>query len=127
MRELKRLHATRIMASKEALDAAIWPEGSLVLRFAQDEAFVMPPVSQPDLSDPYAIVIEENGFAGVWVEPGYADSFLRSSAEWQPPSVRPTFTQGAIAGIPAKVYFEEDRVLIITRAPYTHDFEERMP
>jgi hypothetical protein len=42
------------------------------------------------------------------------------------PNGRPAFAQGAVAGIPTKLWLEDDQVLFIVPAPYAADFAERM-
>lgn len=126
MPELKRLSATRIVATPAALDAARWPHDALALRIAPDEVLIFSAVSAEIVNDPHAIVVPDAGFAGVWVDADEALDFLERSCEWELPSARPAFAQGAVAGLPMKLWFEEDRVLFIVPAPYATDFEERM-
>jgi hypothetical protein len=122
---LSRLSAARIVASAQALDSAPWPEGTQVLRIAQDEVLAIPDPGNVQLSDPDAIVEADPGFAGVWWPSAEALEFLSRTCEWELPARRPAFAQGAVAGIPAKIWFEPERVLIIVPAPYAFDFEER--
>jgi hypothetical protein len=117
--------ATRIVAKPEALNAASWPADALVLRIAQDEVLVLPPVDSVKLVDEHAIVVTDTGFAGVWLAKVEAEMLLERVCDWELPKERPAFAQGAIAGIPAKVWLETERVLIMVPAAYTHDFEER--
>ena len=123
---LKRLPATRIVATPVALDEVVWPEEALVLRFAPDEVLVMPPLGSVPVSDSHAIIIAEGGFAGVWLTAAEALAFLERACEWEIPNERPTFAQGAVAGIATKIWLEEERVLFVVPAPYAHDFEERV-
>ena len=126
MPALKRLPATRIVATPATLDGVVWPDEALVLRFAPDEVLVMPPLGSVPVSDPHAIIIADGGFAGVWLTAGEALAFLERACEWEIPSGRPAFAQGSVAGIATKIWFEEERVLFIVQAPYAHDFEERL-
>jgi hypothetical protein len=123
---LNRISATRIVATPAALDAATWPAEALVLRFAPDEVFITPPAEQVSLTDPHTIVIAEGGYAGLWLSATEALDFLERACEWELPSERPAFAQGAVAGIPAKLWLETERVLFIIPAPYAADFEERL-
>ena len=130
MPELKRIAATRIVAKTAALDAADIPQSSLVLRFAADELFVTPPLLDETIiltHDPHAILIAEGGFAGIWLDAAEAAVFLQKNCEWKLPNGRPTFAQGAVAGIPTKLWLETERVLFIVPAPYVTDFAERLP
>lgn len=126
MPELNRLPATRIVATPAALDNVPWPADSLVLRTAADEALVMPPVADLQLADPYAIVVAEGGFSGVWLAADIALAFLERTCEWELPVERPAFAQGAVAGIPTKLWLEAERVLLVIPSPYGHDFTERL-
>lgn len=126
---LKRIAATRIVAQPTALDAADIPQSSLALRFAADELFVTPPLQDESVilsHDPHAIVISEGGFAGAWLDTETAVNFLQKNCTWELPNGRPAFAQGAVAGIPTKLWLEDDQVLFIVPAPYAHDFAERM-
>lgn len=125
MLALNRLSATRVVATPEALNAAQWPDGSLALRIAQDEVLVLPQVEEPSVNDAHAIVVKDSGFAGAWLSKAEAEALLERTCDWELPKARPALAQGAIAGIPAKVWLEEERVLIVVPAPYIHDFEER--
>ena len=128
MPALEQLSATRIVATPAALDAAAWPQGALVLRTAPDEALVTPVVGQDLIlpHDPHAIVARETGFAAAWVAADEALEFLERSCEWELPFERPAFAQGAVAGLPLKLWLERDRVLFIVPAPFAADLEERM-
>lgn len=126
MLELKRIPGTKIAATPAALDSAKWPEGTLVFRIAADEALITPPVADVQVNDPYAIVVADSSYAGAWLPMAEALALLERTCEWEIPGERPAFAQGAIAGIPAKLWLEKDRALFILPAPYVADFEERM-
>ena len=123
---LEYIPMTHIVATPAALDATVWPDNAHVLRVAQDEALVFPPIPDLALDDPYAIVVEDGGYVSVWLPMDVALAFLERACEWAPPALRPAFAQGMVAGIPVKVWFETERVLFITPAPYAHDFQERL-
>lgn len=126
MPEFNRIPAIRIVATPAALAAATWPSEALVLRFAPDEVLVTPPPEQVSVADPHAIVIAEGGYAALWLATEEALDFLERVCEWELPRERPAFAQGAVAGIPTKLWLETDRVLFIVPAPYAADFEERL-
>lgn len=129
MPALKRIAATRIVAKPNALDSADIPQSSLALRFAADELFVTPPLQDESIildHDPHAIIISEGGFAGTWLAIAEASDFLQRNCLWELPNGRPAFAQGAVAGIPTKLWLEEDQVLFIVPAPYAVDFAERL-
>ena len=127
MPELNRLPATRIVST--ALDGAVWPADRLVLRTAADELLIIPPVadvSSVTSRDPYAIVVEDASYAGVWLGADEAAAILQRHCEWRVAAQRPQFAQGAIAGIATKLWLEADRVLFVVPAPYAVEFEERI-
>ncbi len=126
MPALNRMPATRVVANRSALDAAEWPVQSLVLRLATDETLIIPPVPNPTVADPHAIIVTDMGFAGVWLPAADALAFLERACEWALPTTRPAFAQGAIAGVPTKLWLESDRILFLVPAPYIHDLEERL-
>ena len=100
MPELERLHGLRVVADPAALDAARWHGKDLtVLRFAPDDAFGLGALTV-DVDDEHAIVESEAGFVGVWLP--VAD--IVPHLEWPLPAERPAFPQGAVAGVPAKVW-----------------------
>ena len=133
---LNRIQGTRIVSTPQALDAAAFPQDALVLRLASDEVFVMAQKSDSSalraqesdflLADPHAIVEPDAGFAGAWVNMPEAMSFLERACEWELPSQRPAFVQGAVAGLAMKLWFEKDRVLFLVPAPYAADLEGRL-
>jgi hypothetical protein len=97
---LERLRGIRIVADPAAIDGARWSgEDVLVLRFAPDEAFGIG-ASAIDLDDPDAIMESEAAFVGVSVP---LDAFAHR-LEWALPAVRPAFAQGALAGVPVKIW-----------------------
>ena len=126
MPECKRLLATRIISTPEALNTVSWPADHRILPIAPDEVLIIPPVETVEVDDPHAIIINDGGFAGLWLAADEAHDLLERVCEWTIPTARPAFAQGAIAEIPAKLWLEEDRVLFIIPAPYATDFEERI-
>lgn len=128
MPALERLTATRFVATPAALDTVAWPADALVLRIAPDEVLITSVVGQDLilLHDPHAIVASETGLVGVWLAMNEAMGFLERSCEWEPPRERPAFAQGAVAGLPMKLWFEPERVLFIVPAPFGADLEARM-
>jgi len=114
------------VGTRAVLDAAVWPQNTLALRIAPDEVFVMPAISADFVNDQHAIVAPDAGFAGAWIVSDEALEFLQRSCEWELPRERPAFAQGAVAGLPVKLWLEADRVLFLVPAPYATDLEERM-
>lgn len=125
MLNLNRMAVTHIVAAPAALDEASWAADTLVLRLAADEALILPPVDELSLADPHAIVVPDSGYAGAWVAADEALAFLERTCEWEVPSQRPAFAQGAVAGIATKLWLEAERVLFLVPAPFVNDFAER--
>lgn len=126
MHALETLTATRIAATPAALDTARWPARAIVLRTAPDEAIVLASVELSSISDAHAIVAAETALCGVWIAADVALALLERECDWEPPAARPAFAQGAVAGLPLKLWFERDRVLFVVPAPFATDFAERM-
>ena len=126
MPELKIIPCTRIVAAPDAIDSANWPTDTLALRIAPDEVFLFPLLGNPTMDDPHAIIIRETGFSGVWMPTDAALHFLEHTCTWELPTVRPAFCQGAVAGIPAKIWLEEERTLLIVPTPFALEFEEHL-
>lgn len=125
MRAPERLTATRVVATPAALDHATWPAGVVVLRTAPDEAIALAGMNAVVVNDPHAIIERETALFGVWVEAGEALDLLERECAWEVPHERPSFAQGAVAGLPVKVWFEADQVLFVVPAPFAADFVER--
>ncbi len=126
MLALERFTGTRIVAIPAAIDAADWPEGTLVFRLAPDEILIAPAVNANAVNDPHAIVALETGFSAVWLDHVTAIDVLERECDWELPQERPTFAQGLVAGLPVKVWFERDRVLFIVASPFAADLMERL-
>lgn len=126
MPELKRLTMTRIVSTPTALDQVVWPTETRVMRIAPDEVLILPELAQIEIDDPHVIVVTESGFAGLWLDASSAAEILAQTCQWELPSSRPAFAQGAVADIPTKLWFEPDQTLFIVPAPYAADFEERL-
>ncbi len=126
MKPMERLAATRISASPSALDAATWPAGAIVLRTAPDEVIVTAVVAPSVVNDPHAIVEPETSLCAVWMTIPAARDYLARECDWELPAARPAFAQGAIAGLPVKLWFEDDRVLFVVPGPFAADFMKRL-
>lgn len=128
IQQLERLAATRISASPAALDAATWPAGAIVMRTAPDEILVTAVVaaSAITINDAHAIVEAETSLCAVWMTMPAALECLARECAWELPLARPAFAQGAVAGLPVKLWFEQDRVLFVVPEPFATDFAERL-
>jgi len=122
--ELERLHGLRVVADPAALDAARWHGADVtILRFAPDDALGLG-ADAVEVDDEHAIVEAEAGYVGVWLS--VAD--LEPHVEWPVPADRPAFAQGAVAGVPAKVWLPAAgvRALLVTAAAYAAELAERL-
>ena len=126
MTPMERLTATRISASPSALDAATWPAGAIVLRTAPDEVIVTAAVGPSTVDDPHTIIEPETSLCAVWMTMSAALDYLARECDWELPVARPAFAQGAIAGLPVKLWFEHDRVLFVVPGPFAVDFAKRL-
>ncbi len=126
MRALNPFPATRVVAAPSALEAAGWPADALVLRLAPDEVLIIPPAPGLALADAHALIEPEGAFYGVWLSTADAEAFLERACAWPWPTKRPAFAQGAVAGVPVKMWFEAERVLFLVAAPFAADLEERL-
>ncbi len=127
---LRPLEATRVAAAPAALDAlaaaAPWPADALALRIAPDELLV---TARPDFEvagDPHVIVERETGLSHVWLDAAAAELFLDRECDWERPGTRPAFAQGEVAGVPARLWCETERTLILTPSPFAAALERRL-
>ncbi|MDQ3553952.1 MAG: hypothetical protein M3395_06040 [Chloroflexota bacterium] len=129
MRALEAMPGLRVVARPEALDGAPWGEESVALRFAPDDAFVIGVSGgwlAGRIADDHAIVEPETGFVGTWLNPHELAEAVEPHIEWPLPAARPAFAQGLIAGVPAKLWLEDDRALLLCAAAYAHELTERL-
>ena len=125
MRALEAMPGLRVVATPEALDGALWSEDAIVLRFAPDDAFAIG-MSDVALADDGAIVEPERGFVGTWLTRDELVDHVQPHIEWPLPAARPALAQGLIAGVPAKLWLEDDRALLLCAAAYAHELTERL-
>lgn len=126
MPALEALSGLRVVASAAALDRAPWTEGTIVLRFAPDDAFALG-ATEIDIGEGEAIVAHESGFAGTWLTTHELQSLVVPLLVWPLPEARPALAQGLIAGVPAKLWLDDDRALLLCAAAYAHELAERLP
>jgi hypothetical protein len=126
---LEPVRGLRAVADPAALDAARWVgEGVNVLRFAPDDALAIG-ATGVDLTDAHAIVEPEAAYAAAWLP---LDDVARH-IEWPLPAERPALAQGAVAGVPAKVFLpartgagRAGDVLLLTATAYADELAERL-
>ena len=115
--------ATRIAARPAALDALVLPDDAVALRLAPDDLLVLADVA-PEVDDPDAIVVADDGWAGAWLEEAAAAELLMRHAEWRPPAAG--LAQGALAGVPVKVLAAGGRTLVLVPRPFAVELRERV-
>jgi hypothetical protein len=120
---LERLRGVRVVAAPASLDRATWHGDDItVLRFAPDDAFAID-ATAVDIDDEQAIVEDEVGFVGAWLDP----DVIEPHVEWSLPAARPALAQGSIAGVPAKLWLPADGdALLLTAAAYAHELAGRL-
>ena len=123
MPALDRLRGVRVVAEPGAVDRASWHGDDVtVLRFAPDDAFGLG-ARTVDVDDEHAIVEDEAGFVGAWLDPAE----IEPHTEWPLPAERPALAQGSIAGVPAKLWLpERGDALVLTATAYAHELEQRL-
>lgn len=124
MPELERVAAVRIVATPATLDAAAWPANAIVLRTAPDEVLLIGG-GPPDLDDPWAIVVPDAGWSGVWMSSADADRLLDHACAWRRPTERPAFAQGLVAELPVKLWFEQERTLLVVASTLAAELADR--
>lgn len=129
----ERLAAFRLVATPAVLDAARAPAMGLVLRTAPDEIIVVfntwsggGAIGAMSIEDEHAIWTIDSSLLGVWIDAAEALDILERECDWELPTQRPAFAQGAVAGLPMKLWFESDRVLFIVTSAFADDFAERI-
>ena len=125
MLALETIRGVRIIADPAGIETIKVIAGTVVLRFAPDDAFVLLE-GKLESVEIDAIVAEESGFVGCWLTPAEVASRLVPHIEWPLPKARPVLAQGLIAGVPAKLWLESSRALLLCAAPYAHDLAERL-
>lgn len=123
----------RVVASPEAIDRAVWhDEGPeefepLVVRLAPDDAFAIG-ATGVEVDDPHAIVEHEVGFIALMFPADEVVDVVVPRLEWPAPMERPAFAQGAIAGVPAKLYLDSTgAAIVLVLASYLDDLLARLP
>ncbi|CAB4885455.1 unannotated protein [freshwater metagenome] len=129
MPALETLHGLRVVASPAVLDTALWPDNATVLRLAPDDVFAIGATAEQaahaTAADPDAIIADESGFVGCWLDAGQLET-VATHIEWHLPTQRPALAQGYVAGVPAKLWLDTDRALLLCASPYAADLIERL-
>jgi len=130
-----RAPGVRVVASPEAIDGAAWQDAGpgpevfepLILRFAPDEAFAIG-ATGVRIDDPEAIAEAEVGYVALMFPVDEFIDIVLPRIEWSAPATRPAFAQGAIAGVPAKLYIDSTgAATVFVLAAYLDDLLARLP
>ena len=130
-----RAPGVRVVGLPEALDAAEWQDAGpgpdefepLILRFAPDEAFAVG-ATGVHLDDPDAIVESERGYSAVMFPVDEFIDVVLPRIEWPLAPTRPAFCQGAIAGVPTKLYLDSTgAATVFLMSAHLDDFLSRLP
>ena len=121
---LEELTGLRIVASAEAIDAALWPAGSTPLRIAADEVFLLNGTSAI-IGDHHAIIEPESTFQGRWLDRAVVEEWVAANADWLLPT-GDGFWQGMVAALPVKVWASGTRALVIVPASFGAELEARL-
>ena len=122
--DLRPVRGTRVVADPMALSHASTPPGAVVLKIAADEALVLGdgPVH---VDDPHALVLSDNGWSAATLTWPEVDRLVLPHVEWHLHRRR-GLAQGRVAGVPAKLWMEDERVLLITQTAYADELAERL-
>lgn len=130
-----RAPGVRVVAEPGAIDRAVWQDAGpspdefepLILRLAPDEAFAVG-ATGVRLDDPDAVAEPEVGYVAVMYPVDEFIDFVMPHVEWPVPAARPAFVQGAIAGVPAKLYIDlTGAATVFLLNAYLDDFLARVP
>ena len=121
MRAPDTMPGLRVVAPPSAVDALSWPDDAVVLRLAPDDLLAIGVAA----SAGSGIVEEEHGFVGWWLTTDELEA-VTHHVEWALPPERPALAQGLIAGVPARLWFGEDRTLLLCHRAYAHELIERI-
>jgi hypothetical protein len=125
----------RVVAAPRALDEATWyDEGPgpdefvpLVLRLAPDDAYAIG-ATAVELDDDHAIIESEVGYLALMFPADEFADIVVPHLEWPPPLERPAFAQGAIAGVPTKLYIDSTgAAIVLVLDSYADDLLDRLP
>ena len=120
------LLCTRVVTTEKSADSLLPPPNTLLIRTAFDELLIIPS-TDIEIDDPHAIIVHDDAsYAGCWLDMDTALNFLSYTCEWELPTERPAFAQGAVAGIATKLHFEQNRVLFIVGSHVAHEMAEHM-
>lgn len=80
---------------------------------------------QPAVDDPDAIIEPETGFVGGWIDLARVTAHL----DWALPIARPSLAQGALAGVPSRLWLTADapdRAFVVVAGAYAAELTDRL-
>lgn len=116
----------RVVAGAASLDRIEWPDGALVLRLARDEVLILTELHELVVSDEHAIVEQEAGQSGRNLSATEFEQLVRPHIDWPIPTARPALAQGLVAGVPCKLWFADQGVLLLCLTAHVHELAERL-
>ncbi len=122
MRAPEPLHGLRVVANRDALDAARLADGATMLRIAPDDVIITGAATLT-LDDPLAIIEPEYTFVQWKLTPAEFEP-ITNHIEWPLPAAG-QLGQGLIAGVPAKILIAADHVLLVVSAGLAHEAMDR--
>jgi hypothetical protein len=124
VRAPERLDGLRIVARPEAIEHAYYEGDVITIRIAPDEVFAVGAVAV-EISDEHAIIERETAFVGWGLSDAEFQRHVARHIEWSLPLHRPALAQGLAAAVPIKLWFDYDRVLLISSSGLAHEVAER--
>jgi hypothetical protein len=126
------LYGLRVVAAPTAIDAALHagvvPPDAAVIRIAPDDVFLIG-VSEFVVNDPHAIVEAEGAFVGWWLSAAEVTEHLARHIEWSLPLPEiddAKLAQGLVAGVPMKLLYRDDEVLVVVSRGLAHEAHDRL-
>ena len=126
MLALETVPGVRIVGDPDLLDREVPGRHATVLRLAPDELLILGPATEVAETYPDLIVAAESGFVGCWLTPDELAARVLPHVDWALPVARPFLAQGLVAGVPAKLWLESGRALLLCAAPYAFELAERL-
>lgn len=117
------LDVVRVVASPETI-ASLVADG-VIFQTAPDEALVLD-ATDVEVDDPYAIVLPDDGLAGIALSRDQVRAWCEREAEWSLPASGDVFAQGSVAGLPVKVWAHGAHATVICRASHIEELEARL-
>lgn len=122
---VEQISVLRIVATPQALDDVQTDPGTIAMRIAPDELLLIE-ADEVAVDDPHAIVFRDTAWAGLWLDAEESEQVFLEHCAWKLPDDRPTFAQGMVAHLAAKVWLEAERTLVVVPAPLAASLEERL-